>query len=118
MTGSDFPAPTIAQYSLSPALVPRQMLREERSHERRDGLPFRFQSEVARVEQVVLQRLQVTLVGFGSGWREDLVVLPPRDQHRRLMNPEIVLPLRIQRRVAAVAEKEIELDLVVPLSIE
>jgi hypothetical protein len=34
------------------------------------------------------------------------------------MRPEILLPLRIERWIAAVAEKEIELDLVVPFPIE
>ena len=55
--------------------------------------PFGFQGEVAGVEQVKLQRLEVALVRLGPGGRENLVVLAPRDQHRRLVLAKILLPL-------------------------
>src|SRR5882672_11301680 len=70
------------------------------------------------VEQVKLQYFPVALVRLGPGRREDLVVLPPGDQHRRLVLAEILLPLRVPRWVAAVTEEQVELDLVVPLAIE
>ena len=55
------------------------MLAKELSHQLGDLVAVRFQSEVAGIEQVILQRLQVSLVRFGPGSRKDLVVLPPRD---------------------------------------
>src|SRR6478672_11234960 len=65
-----------------------------------------------------LQRLQVPLVRLSSGCRENLVVLSPDDQHRRLVLAEVRLPTRIERRVTSVTEKQIELNLVIPLTIE
>src|SRR5258708_916585 len=81
------------------------VLAEERAHQPGDLVAIRLQGEVAGVEQVVLQRLQVALVRLGPGGWKDLVVLSPGDQHRWLMLAEILLPLRIQRRVVAVAEE-------------
>ena len=70
------------------------------------------------VEQVELQRLQIPLVRLGPGGREDRIVLSPRDQHRRLVLPEILLPRRVQRRVAAIAQEQVELDLVVAFAVK
>ena len=100
------------------ALSFNHMLPEEVSHQPGDLVAVGFQGEVAGVEQVKFQRLQVALVGLGPGGREDLVVLPPSDQHRRLVFAEVLLPLRIQRRVAAIAQEQVELDLVVSLAVE
>src|SRR6202007_2649075 len=81
-----------------------------------DQIPVAFQREVAGVEQVELYRLEVSLVRLGPGRREDLVVPAPHNQHRRLVLPEVLLPLRVERRVTAVAQKQVELDLVVALA--
>jgi hypothetical protein len=54
-----------------------------------------FQGEVPGIEQMELQRLQIALERFGRGGREDLVVLPPRDEYRRLVRSEVLLPLRV-----------------------
>ena len=70
------------------------------------------------IEQVKLDILQVPLVRFGPGRREDLIVPAPDDKCRRLVFPEILLPLGIQGGVAPVAQEHVELDLVVPLSVE
>src|SRR5262245_56665670 len=95
-----------------------QMLAEEGPHERGDLVTVRFEGEVAGVKQVELQRLQVALVRLGPLRGENLVVLTPGDQHRRLVLAEVLLPLRVKWRVAAVAQEEVELDLVVPLAVE
>src|SRR6516162_11013095 len=106
-------------YLLVWAWVPRRDVpAEEVAHEPSDEVPVAFQREVAGVEQVELQRLEVPLVRLGPGRREDLVVPAPRDQHRRLVLPEVLLPPRVERRVTAVAQEQVELDLVVPLSIQ
>ena len=94
------------------------MLTEELPHHLGDRVAFGFQSKVAGIDQVVLDRLEVALVRFGPGGGEDRVVFTPRDQHRRLMRTEIFLPFRVQRRVAAVVEEQVELNFVVPLSVE
>src|SRR5678815_1374779 len=94
------------------------MLAKELSYQLGDLVAIRFQGEVAGVEQTVFQRLQVALVSLGPGGREDLVVLPPGDQHRRLVLAEVLLPRRVQRRIAAVAEEQVELDLPIAYVIE
>src|SRR5438874_2739256 len=78
------------------------MLAEEVAHQPGDGVTLGLQGEMAGVEQVVLQRLQVALVRLGPGSREDLVVLAPGDEHWRLVRAEVLLPMWVERRVAAV----------------
>src|SRR5262245_24144363 len=94
------------------------MLTEKIPDERRDLVAIRFQGEVTRVEEMELQCLQVSFIRFSAVGREDFVILAPGDQHRRLVLAEVVLPLRIKREVTAVAQKQVELDFIVPLSIE
>ena len=66
---------------------------------------------MAGVEQVVLDVLEVTPVRVGPGGREDGVVLAPDDEGRRLVLAEVVVPLGVLRRVAAVAVEQGQLDL-------
>lgn len=91
---------------------------EELPHQQGDGVPVGLQGEVPGAEQVVFERLQVSLVWLGSSSGEDLVVLSPNDQQRRLVLAEVLLPFRVQCRVAAVVEEQVELDFVVPLAVE
>src|SRR5262245_62583958 len=64
------------------------------------------------VEQVELQVLQITFVGFGPLRRKNEIVFPPHDQRRRLVLTEVSLPLRVEWRVRAVVVKELQLNLV------
>jgi hypothetical protein len=91
---------------------------EEVAHEVRDRVDVRLEREVAGVEDVVLEAAQVALVGLGSSEREDRIVLAPRDQRRRLVGAKVGLPARIERRIRAVAQEQVELDLVVARAIE
>src|SRR5262249_3503891 len=91
---------------------------EEVAHEPHDHVPFAFQREVAGIKQVELDRLEFSLVGFGPSRRKDLVVLAPDNQHRWLVLPEVLLPLRIERRVTPVAEKQVKLDFVIAFAIQ
>src|SRR5687768_16564194 len=93
------------------------VLREEFTHQLGDFLSTGFQSEVTGVEQMELERLQISLVGLSTSGREDFIVLAPRNQHGRLVLTEIFLPLGIERRVAAVAEDQVKLDLVVAFAV-
>src|SRR5947209_8533755 len=70
-------------------LLRTHVLAEELPHQPGDGVALGLQGEMAGVEQVVLQRLQVPFVRLGPGGREDLVILAPRDQHRRLVRAEV-----------------------------
>src|SRR5262249_20393941 len=93
-------SPIMRSYLLVWPWVPRgDVPAEELAHEPSDHVPFAFQREVAGVEQVELYRLEVSLVRLGPGRREDLVVGAPHNQHRRLVLPEVLLPLRVERRV-------------------
>src|SRR5262245_14252924 len=101
------------------AWTPRgDMPAEEVSHEPSDQVAVAFQREVPGVEQVELYHLEVSLVRLGPGRRKDLVVPAPHNQHRRLVLPEVLLPSRVERRVTAVAQEQVELDLVVALAIQ
>jgi hypothetical protein len=91
---------------------------QEITHRRGKLIAIGFQGKVPRVHQMELQRLPVAIAWLGSSRRVDLVVLPPRDQTRRLVLAKVLLPARIERRVAAVAQEQIELDLIAPFAIE
>jgi hypothetical protein len=56
---------------------------EEVSHEPSDHVPVTFEREVAGVEQMEFQRLEVSLIRLGPSRRKDLVVPAPHNQHRR-----------------------------------
>src|SRR5512134_137145 len=72
-----------------------------------------LQQEMSGVEEVKLDLLQVPLIGMRAIRREDLVVLAPHNQRRRLMRAEIRLDGGIQRQVGAVVVEHIQLNLVI-----
>src|SRR5215471_458314 len=78
-----------------------------------DRVAIFFQREVAGVEQVKLDVLQVAFVRLGSFSREDRIVLTPHDQCRRLVLTEVCLPLGVPGRVRTVAVEKLQLDLLV-----
>src|SRR5690349_14979531 len=57
--------------------LPRNVPAEEIAHQRRDRVDLRLEREVPRVEEVVLERLQIALVRLGTGRRKDRIVLAP-----------------------------------------
>jgi len=87
-------------------------------HERQDlggdHIAHLFEGEVAGVEQVVVDVGEVAPVGLGAGRGEDGVVASPDDERRWLVGSEVLLPLRVVRGVGAVAEEQLELDVLVP----
>src|SRR3954469_6909754 len=90
---------------LRPMSILAHMFVQELAHQTGDLVAISFQSEMASVEQMEIEGFQIALVRLGTSGRENLVVLPPRDQHWRLVLAEVFLPAWIQRRVATVAEK-------------
>ena len=68
------------------------VLAEERPHQVGNLVAVRFKGKVPGIEKVEFQRLQIALVRLCPGRREDLVVLAPDNQHRRLVLAEIRLP--------------------------
>jgi hypothetical protein len=77
-----------------------------------------FQCEMARVEQVKFDIRKIAFIRICAICREDDVILPPDDQHRRPMLPEIRLNGRIKRKIGSIVEKEIELDVIVARAIQ
>src|SRR3954465_7017293 len=59
------------------------VLAKEVPHQLRDLVAVRLKGKVPGIEEVEFERLQVALVWLRPGGRDDLVVLPPRDQHGR-----------------------------------
>ena len=55
------------------------MLAEEFPHGIGNELPVFFQGKVARLQQMELQVLEVTLVGMGARGRKDLIILAPHN---------------------------------------
>src|SRR5215510_15626707 len=75
-------------------------------NQRGDFHAFFLQSEVTGIEQVELHVLQITFVKVCPGVGENRVVLSPDDERWRLIFAKILLPFRVEWRVAAVAVKE------------
>src|SRR5262245_12227357 len=94
------------------------MFREKFAHEFRDFVSIALQCKVSCVGQMKVDSLKVPLVGLGAGRWKDLVVPPPHNQCRRLAPPEVLLPFRVEWRVASVAQEQVELDFVIALAIE
>src|SRR5262245_6031763 len=93
-------------------------LTEEVPHQVGYLIALLLEREVSGVEQVKLQIRQIVLICLSAGSGEDLIVLSPDDERRRLVRAKVCLPRRVQRRVAAVAVEESELDLGVPRPVE
>lgn len=77
-----------------------------------------LQGKMSSVEKMEVDVFDVTTIGFRTcGW-EDLIVLAPHDEHGRLVLAEVLLPLWVERWIATIAQEQIELDLIVPFTIQ
>src|SRR6516225_8604909 len=70
---------------------------------------MRFEREVPGVIKVHLGLRDISLERFGAGRKKEGVVFSPDRQQGRLVLPEIFLKLRIERYVACIILKKIEL---------
>jgi len=73
---------------------------------------------MAGIEEMHFGVRKITQVRMCTVFGEDLVVLAPDDQHRRLAFAEKGLKLRIERDIRAVIVEEIELDILVAGTVE
>lgn len=81
--------------ALGLCVLSRQPRVQEAAHEPRDSVAFLFEREMAGVEQMQLDVFEIARVGARPLGRKDLIVLAPDNQRRRLMPPEVLLPLSI-----------------------
>jgi hypothetical protein len=98
----------------SGAQVPVQEIPDEGFH----FIELVLEREMPCVEQVELRVRQVAKIRPGAIGREDLVVRAPHNQRRRLSLAKESLELRIERHVSPVIAEQVELDILVPRTIE
>src|SRR5215469_1100000 len=68
---------------------------------------------MASVEEAHFGVGNVTPVRLGALWKEERIVLAPDREQRRAVGAEILLELRVQRNIACVVEKKVELNLII-----
>ena len=73
---------------------------------------MRFEREVSSVEEPDDSPWDVSLECLGARRQEEWIVLPPNRQERRPVGAEILVEGRIERDIALVVAKKIELQLV------
>src|SRR5215471_600146 len=72
-----------------------------------------FEREVPGVEQMHFRLRIVPTERLGTLRKEERIVLAPNSEQRRTVGAEIRLELRVQRDVAGVVEKQVELNLII-----
>src|SRR5438128_6841261 len=78
-----------------------------------DFLMMCFQSEVASFIEAHFGAGNVAFEGFCARRQKERIVLAPDGEQRRLFRAEVFLELGIERDVARIVQKQIELNLVV-----
>jgi len=77
-----------------------------------DFLGMCFQREVPCVEETNGRIGNVAFEGLGTCWQKERIVFAPHYQERRLVFAEVFLEGRIQRDIALIVAKKVELDLI------
>src|SRR5271166_3257962 len=77
-----------------------------------------LEREMAGVQHMYFEILQIALIGRSAFRWEDEIVLAPDDQRRRLILAEKGLKLGIQRNVGSVGMHQIHLDIEIPRAIQ
>jgi hypothetical protein len=83
-----------------------------------DDVSLFFQGKVPRIEQMKLSCWQITLIGLCSLYGEERIILSPQDQGARLAGPEVLVPSVVEREVGIIIVQQVELDRVIPRTIE
>ena len=76
---------------------------------RRNLNSVRLEGEVAGVEEAHHRIWEVACKRLGPLWQEERVVLAPHRQERRLVSAEIFLERWVERYIALVVPKQVEL---------
>ena len=90
-----------------------QSLPEEGEDRRANLGNVRFEREVAGVEEAHFGVRNVTPVRLGALREKERIVLAPDSQQRGTTAAEILLELRVQRNIACIVEKQVELNLII-----
>lgn len=86
---------------------------EELFHRGRDFGEVRLYRKMPGVQELNLGIGNIASVSLGTGRDKERVVLSPYRKQRRATRAEVFLELRIERDVAGVVQKQIELNLFV-----
>ena len=91
----------------------RQLALEEVADDRRDLGSLAFEREMTGLEQVDLGVRMVALERLRAGRQEERIVLAPYGEKWRPPGADVFLEFGIERDIALIVAKQIELDLVV-----
>ena len=69
-------------------------------HQRANPMPFFFQREMARIEQIELRAGNISFKELSTLHREDTIVFAPRDERRGLMFTEVLLPIVVNIQIS------------------
>src|SRR5579863_4360721 len=83
-------------------LVGYLVLSEKPFHAAGDFFPVRFECKMPGIQQMSLKVLKVAGIRSRAFRREYKIILAPHNQSRRLIGPEEILKLRVQRHIGAV----------------
>ena len=81
-------------------------------------LAVRLKGEMPRIEKMRLDVGKIPIVWSRTLGRKDVIVFPPDNQRRRLILTEEFLKLRVERNVASVVIKHVELNVAVPRTVQ
>jgi hypothetical protein len=95
-----------------------QLAGEEVADDRRDLRSLALQREMTGIEQMNFRIWIVALERFSAGRQEERIILAPDREKRWPLRAKILLKFRVERDVALIVTKQIELDLVIAGSSE
>src|ERR1035438_939829 len=78
----------------------------------------RLKGEMSRIEKMRLDVGKIPIVWGRTFGRKDIVVFSPDNQRRRLILTEEFLKLWVERNVASVVIKHVELNVAVPRTVQ
>ena len=91
---------------------------QEFHHQFRDRFPIFLKGEVTRIQDVEIQILQIAFVRMSASFGKDGIVLAPDDEGRGLVRPQVLLPLRIERRITSVGIEHGQLNFLIAFAVE
>src|SRR5260221_7690383 len=83
-----------------------------------DRLSILLERKVTGIQQMHLAVWQIVLERLCTAGSKDRIILAPHSQQRRLVLPEVLMPLRIERRIGAIVLEKGQLDLSIAWTIQ